>query len=321
VKRNRVIAAAAALCAITGQAAADDWPTRPVRIVNTFAAGGTADILARTVADHLSRAFGQNFFVETRAGGGGTVGLQSVIHGDPDGYNFVLVSMSMIALAPVINPTIGYDPRRDITSIAYIAGSPIVFVVNQKRGAKSLTEFVARGKSSANPLTFSSSGVGSNGQLLAESFAQMAGIKVEHIPYKGASQGIADLLGGHIDFSAQTLSSASAFVRSGTLVALAHSGHERVADYPDVPTFKESGYDLVTTNWFALAGPPGLPQDIVHKVNRVVVEAMRRPEVAERLRQDGLVSQPLDVEAFTAFVADEIVRWKPVVERAGLAGK
>jgi tripartite-type tricarboxylate transporter receptor subunit TctC len=323
VKRFSVYALVltAASGAAAPSAVGQDWPARPVRIVNTFAAGGTADILARAVADHLTGAFGQQFFVETRAGGGGTVGLQSAIHSDADGYTFVITSMSMIALAPVINPRIGYDPQRDVTHIAYIAGSPIVFVVNPKLGARTLGDLVAHGQKTDDPLTYSSSGLGSNGQLVAESFAQKAGIRVAHVPYKGASQGIADLVGGHIVFSAQTLSSASGYIRGGALIALAHTGEGRLPDYPDLPTFKEGGHDLVTTNWFALAGPPGLPRDIVHKINRQVVRAMTRPEAAERLRQDGLVARPLDVDAFAAFIAEEIARWKPVIERAGLVGK
>lgn len=314
----------ASLCAAVpaaAQSASETWPNKPVRIVNTFAPGGAADILARLVGDNLSSTFGQSFFVEPRAGAGGVIGVQSVAHADPDGYNFVITTLSLLVIAPISNPKVGYDPLKDLTNVGYIAGSPIVFVVNPKKGIKTLADFVALGKRSAEPLTYSSSGVGSNGQLVAETFALKTGIKVEHVPYKGAAQGLTDLVGGHIDFSSQTLSSASALIRSGGLLALAHGGNQRVPDYPDVPTFKESGYDLIGINWFALAGPAKLPNDIRDKVNRAIADAMAKPESQERLRQNGLFSDPMTPEAFGKFIEAETVRWKPAIEAAGLIGK
>ena len=175
-------------------ALADEWPSRPVRMVNTFAAGGTADVLTRLVAEHLSGVFKQQFFVETRAGAAGTIGVKSVANSPPDGYNFALTNITHLVLAPISNPKLGYDPLRDLTNIAYVAGSPIMISVNAKSGVKSLKEFIEHGKTSDRGLTYSSSGVGSSGQLVAEAFAKVAGIKIEHVPYKGASQGIMDLV-------------------------------------------------------------------------------------------------------------------------------
>ena len=302
-------------------AMADEWPSRPVRMVNTFAVGGTADVLTRLVADQLSIAFKQQFFVETRAGAGGTIGVKSVIESPPDGYNLVLTNVSHLVLLPIGNPKLGYDPMRDLTNIGYIAGSPIVLSVNAKSGVKTIKEFIAWSKQSAKPLTYSSSGVGSSGHLVAETFGQIASIKIEHVPYKGASQGLIDLVGGHIAFSAQTVSSTAAQVRGGTLIALAHTGKERFADFPDVPTFKELGYDIVANIWFSISGPAGLPNDIVQKVNREMVRAMAKPEMQQRLRQDGLVADPMTVEQLKAFIQSEQARWKPALERAGLVGK
>jgi tripartite-type tricarboxylate transporter receptor subunit TctC len=298
---------------------AQDWPTRPVRIVNTFAAGGTADVLARAVAEHLSSAFGQQFFVETRPGAGGSIGVQSVVNSSPDGYNFVITNVSLLVLQPLTNPKLGYDPDRDLTNIAYIAGAPVVLSVNAASSAKTLQDFIAAGKNSAKPLTYSSSGLGSMGHLLAELFAQKAGLKVEHVPYKGAAQSLMDLVGGHIDFACQTVSSTAAQLRSGALRGLANTANERLPDYPDLPTFKELGFpDLVSTTWFSLSGPAGLPGEIVNKVNREVVRGMSKPEALRRLRQDGLVTEPLNPEQFGSLIAAERVRWMPVAERAGL---
>ena len=159
-------------------ASADEWPSRPVRIVNTFAPGGAADILARIVADHLSTAFKQQFFVETRAGAGGVIGVQTVANSEPDGYNFVISTLSLTIIAPFINPKIGYDPMKDLTHVAYIAGTPILFIVSAKSDVKSLKEFVAKSKAGARPLAYGSSGLSSAGQMVAQSFAMKAGLKI-----------------------------------------------------------------------------------------------------------------------------------------------
>ncbi|MCC6777211.1 MAG: tripartite tricarboxylate transporter substrate binding protein [Hyphomicrobiales bacterium] len=317
----RLTAGALAFCVTLAQPlSAQEWPARPVRILNSFAPGGAADFLARIVADHLSATFKQQFFVEGRPGAGGAIAVQAVATAEPDGYNFVITTVSLLSILPVMNPRIGYDPVKDLTNVAYIAGSPIIFTVNPSSGIKTLADFVALGRR-GKALSYSSSGVGSNGQLVAEIFSQLASIKVEHVPYKGASQGLMDLVGGHIDFASQTLSSSSGQIRGGGLFPLVHSADTRLPEYPDVPTFKEGGYDIATSNWFALSGPPRLPRDIAGKVNRAVVDAMQKPDVQQKLRSDGLVSQALGLDAFGSFVAAESARWKPVVERAGLAGK
>jgi len=301
-------------------AAADEWPSRPVRMVNTFAAGGTADTLTRLVADHLSTTFKQQFFVETRAGAGGSIGVQSVASSPPDGYNFALTNITHLVLLPISNPKLGYDPHRDLTNIAYVAGAPIMLSVNAKSGVRTFKEFIEHAKASGEPLTYSSSGVGSSGHLVGEAFAQKAGIKVEHVPYKGASQGLMDLVAGHIFFSAQTVSSTAAQVRSGALNAIVHSHAGRLADFPDVPTFREMGIDLVATTWFSISGPASLPPDIVEKMNREIVHAVSRPEVQERLRKDGLISEAMSVAQLKRHIEAETVRWKPVIEQAGLIG-
>jgi tripartite-type tricarboxylate transporter receptor subunit TctC len=306
---------------VAAPASAQEWPSRPVRIVNTFAPGGAADILARIIADNLSSAFKQQFFVETRAGAGGVIGVQTVANAEPDGYNFVITTLSLTIIAPFINPKIGYDPIKDLTHVGYIAGSPILFIVSAKSDVKTLEGFVAKAKASAKPLTYGSSGLSSAGQMVAQSFAMKADLKFEIIPYKGAAQSIVDVVANHIDFATPTVTSASGQLRGGTVTGLAVSSGERLPDYPDVPTFSELGYDLVVTNWFALAGPAGLPAEIVRKVNREINVAMAKPETRQRMREDGMLVQLMDVAAFRKFIEDEGVRFKPVIERAGLVEK
>ena len=314
--------AALAVGALTlSTAAADEWPSRPVRMVNTFAAGGTADVLTRLVADHLTVAFKQQFFVETRAGAGGAIGVQSVANSPPDGYNFVLSNITQLVLLPLSNPKLGYDPQRDLINIAYVAGAPIMLSVNAGSGVRTYQDFIAHGKKAASPLTYSSSGVGSSGHLVGELFGQKTGIRVEHVPYKGASQGLMDLVAGHIFFSAQTVSSTAAQVRGGALNAIVHSHTARLPDFPEVPTFKEMGIDLVATTWFTISGPAKLPPDIVVKMNREIVAAVSKPEVQQRLRHDGLIAEAMSVEQLRAYIEAETARWKPVLEQAGLIGK
>jgi tripartite-type tricarboxylate transporter receptor subunit TctC len=169
-------AAFAAAFVCQQQSFAETWPSHPVRIVNTFAPGGAADILARMAADQLTKTFGQQFYVETRDGAGGVIGVDFVAHSDPDGYNFVITTLSLTAINPLVNAKIGYDPFKDLTHVAYLAGSPIVFIVSAKSDAKTLADFVAKAKASAKPLTYGVSGFASAGQMVTESFAQEIGV-------------------------------------------------------------------------------------------------------------------------------------------------
>ena len=318
---RRLCAALVTGALMTTTAAADEWPSRPVRMVNTFAAGGTADILTRLVADHLTTEFKQQFFVETRAGAGGAIGVQSVANSPPDGYNFVLSNITHLVLLPISNPKLSYDPNRDLINIAYVAGAPIMISVNSGKGVRTYDDFIAYANKAADPLTYSSSGVGSSGHLVGESWGQKAKIRVEHVPYKGAAQGIMDLVAGHIFFSAQTVSSTAAQIRGGALNAIVHSHTSRLPDFPDVPTFKEMGVDLTATTWFTISGPAKLPQDIVQKMNREIVRAVSKPEVQQRLRQDGLIVETMSVEQLKQFIDGETARWRPVLEKADLIGK
>jgi tripartite-type tricarboxylate transporter receptor subunit TctC len=289
---------AAAVLAFATPGLADDWPSHPVRIVNTFAPGGAADILARMAADQLTKTFGQQFYVETHAGAGGVIGVDFVTHSDPDGYNLVITTLSLTAINPLINSKIGYDPLKDLTHIAYLAGSPIVFIVSAKSDVRSLKDFVAKARASPKPLTYGVSGLASAGQMVAESFAQETGLKFQVVPYKGASQSQLDVVAGNIDFATPTVTSASGQIQSGTVIALAQTGNERLPDFRDVPTFKELGYKLEATNWFGLAGPAGLSGDIVRKVNAAISAGMTQSDNQDRIRREGMIVSPMDADTF-----------------------
>jgi tripartite-type tricarboxylate transporter receptor subunit TctC len=310
---------AAQLNAGITEVAAQEWPNRPVRIVSPFAAGGTADTLARIVADGLSETFKQQFFVEARPGAAGAIGLQSVAASSPDGYNLLLGTVSILTLLPIINPKIGYDALRDLTNIAYVAGAPVVLSVNPANGPRTLQEFVQRAQNASAPLTYSSTGVGSDGHLLGQAFASIAKIKVEHVPYRGAQPALTDLVGGHVAFGMLTVPSTSAFLRGNTLLGLAVTSPERMTGYPTISTFKESDFpEMVSSTWFSLSAPAGLSLDIVDKINRAVVATMAKPQVQERLQQDGLLTRPMGPDQFRAFLQQEAARWKPLIESAGI---
>lgn len=293
----------------------DDWPNRPVRVISTFAAGGTADILARIVADQLSIAFKQQFFVEVRAGAGGQIGIKTIVD-SPDLYTIGIANISHLVLHPMSRPDLGYDPKKDLANIAFVAGSPVLLSANPKSGFKSLKDFVVRGKK--EPLNYSSSGLGSMGHLVALNFIAMSGIKAEHVPYKGASQALADLVGGHIVWSSQTVSSTASYIRGKTLDALAVSTATRMPDWPDVPTFKEQGYDLDASIWFGISGPAAMPPALVKKINLEIQRGLAKPDVADRMRRDGMIVDPMTPEQFSAFIDRETKTWAPVMKAAGL---
>jgi len=307
-------------CITAVPAASDEWPSRPVRILSTFAAGGAADVLARVIAENLSTAFKQQFFVEVRAGAGGQIAVRSVLDSPPDGYNFALVSVSHLVIHPMSRADATYDPLKDLTNVAFAGGSPVVLSVNSgKSGLKTLKDLVTRGQTES--MTYSSSGLGTMGHLVGENFVGISKIKSSHVPYKGASQALNDLVGGHIVWCSQTVTSTSSFLRANTLQGLAVSTDKRMPDFPDIPTFKEQGHDLVSSIWFALSGPAKLPPAILAKLNAEVNKAMTKPEVAARMRRDGMITNPMSPEQFQQFIAAEKTRWSPVVQQVGLAVK
>ena len=317
-----MLAVLASTILLSAQAPAQDWPTRPVRMIVPFGAGGTGDALARIVAHHLSASLKQQFVVENRTGAGGMIGVQALASSAPDGYTVGITNVSTLSLIPVLNPKQSYHPLNDFTHVAYVAGAPVSLAVFPKTGIKTLKDFIAYAGKSAKPLTFASSGLGSDGHLIGEAIAASTKIKVEHIPYKSTGQALTDVVGGHVVFSTFTLSSSSSFIRAGTLTGVAVTSPERMPDYPDLPTFKDLGYpDLVASTWFSISGPAKLPQAITERLNREINAAMAKPEVQARMRRDGLLTESMTPDAFTKFVAAESARWTPLVERAGLAGK
>ena len=297
---------------------AQGWPTKPVRIIAPFAPGGSADTLGRIVAQKLTESLKENFVVENRPGAGGVIGSEAVAKAAPDGYTLVVSGVASHAVAPALPRGTPYDPVKDFTHIALFGGPPAVLVVNPNVPAKDLKEFVALLKKEPGKYSYGSPGNGTHGQLVAELFKQLAGVDMQHVPYKGASGAITDLIAGHIPAASTTLSTAAGQIHGGKARALALSTANRLPDYPDVPTYVEMGYkDLVAVIWFSLSGPAGMPTDIVDKLNAEVRKALDSPDARNRLRPEGIEPGKLTAVEFTRFVESEVKRWAPVVKASG----
>jgi tripartite-type tricarboxylate transporter receptor subunit TctC len=306
--------AAALTCLACASAQAQSWPNRPVRIIAPFAAGGAADTLGRIIADHLTTAFPEQFFIENRGGAGGVVGAQAGAAAEPDGYTLVISSIASNVISPVFNPKAGYDGLRDFTHIAYLGGPPVVMIVHPSLGVTTYKDFVALARRGKEPMSYISPGTGSHGYLAGEYLAQQEGYKVSHIPYKGSGPALTDLIAGHVKLGTMTFSSAAEQIRAGKALALAVSTEKRIPNFPDIPTFKESGQDLVAATWFSLSGPARLPNDIVQQLSRETLKAMQLPDVQKRLALDAIESQLMSPEEFTKFVAAETARWAPIAK-------
>ena len=309
---NRFVIALAALLFSSGGSSAQDWPAKPVRIVVPFAAGGAADTLGRLFAEQLSTAFGKQFYVENRAGGGSVLGTEVVARAEPDGYTFGLSGMATHVLAPAMNRNAGFDPNRDFTHVAYFGGAPNIFVVHPSFGARSVKDFVARAKVTKDGIEYVSPGLGSVGNLVAEFLAGKEGITLVHVPHRGGAGAIFDLVAGHVKVGMMSWSTAREHVRSGALFPLAVSSAQRMSDLPNVPTLKELGYpDLVATTWWSLSGPARLPRDIVDKINAEVVKSLDRPQVQKQLAQEAVEVKAMRPAELAQFIQSEVDKWGP----------
>jgi tripartite-type tricarboxylate transporter receptor subunit TctC len=303
----------AACSAVAAQAA--DWPTRPVRIIAPSTPGGAADSIGRLVGDPLSELYRHKFYIENRPGAGGLIGAVATARAEPDGYTLVTSSVAYHVIAPAVSANPGFHPLRDATHIAFIGGSPTVFVAHPKAGIRSIKDLVDHAAKNS-PFSFVSPGVGTLGHLMAEYFAQKAAIKLQHVPHKGSSEAMLDLIAGNVSFGTMSFGSAQAQIRAGNVIAIAVTGEERIPEYPDLPTLRELGFpDLVATTWYGLSGPAGVPADIVQKLNEAVRGILDRPEVRRRMQIEAILTKPMTADEFTRFMASELDKWGPVARQ------
>jgi tripartite-type tricarboxylate transporter receptor subunit TctC len=314
---TRALAALAGIVLAFAGAAAAEWPAKPVRIVVPFAAGGAADTLGRLYADALSAAFGRQFYVENRIGGGGLIGAEAVARSQPDGLTLMVSGIPTHVLGPAMNTNIGFDPMRDFTHIAYFGGTPNALVVHPSLGVSAYRDFLALARR-VDGVEYVSAGFGTMGNWIAEYLAAKEAVKLVHVAYKGGAQAMVDLLAGHVRVGMLTWSSVAEHIRAGRLRALAVTSAQRLPRAPEVPTLRELGHDFVATAWYSLSGPAGLSPDIVERVNREIVRAADRPQVRRQIEQDAIEAKPMSPAEVRSFMQSEIDRWTPMI--AGLAG-
>jgi tripartite-type tricarboxylate transporter receptor subunit TctC len=313
--KRRAAIWAVMLYAACASAQAQQWPTKPVRIIAPFAAGGAADTLGRIIAEQLSASFRQQFYVENRGGAGGIVGALAGAQAEPDGYTLVISSIASNVISPAFNANVGYDGLRDFTHIAYLGGPPAVQIVHPSLGAKTYQEFLKIARTSKEPLSYISPGTGSNGFLVGEYLARRESYKVSHIPYKGAGPALADLLAGHVKLGTITFSTATEQIRANRVLPLAVTTERRIPNFPDIPTFRELGQDLVTATWFAISGPAKLPNEIVQAVSQETLKALQTPEVQQRFAQDAIETKLMSPAEFTKFIEAETALWAPLAKQ------
>ena len=310
-------AALAFVLALCSPAVAADWPARPIKIIAPSTPGGAADTFARLLADRMGPLIGGTIIVENRTGGGGLVGVATTAHAEPDGYSLVMSSAAYNTIEPFVSPNPGFDPARDFTHIAYVGGQANTFIVSAKVGWQSLKDVIDAARS-GKTVDFVTPGVGTVGHLLMESFASAAGIKLQHIPHRGASQAMLDLVGGTVPLGTMTWSSAIGQIRAKTVKPVAVSSSARVPEYPDVPTLRDLGFDLMADSWFGLSGPAGMPPEIVAKLNAAVATVMSAPDVRAKLAGDAITPSSMSPAEFSAYVAADIAKWQPLVRQLGL---
>lgn len=292
------------------------WPTKPVKIVVTFPPGGAPDTLARILAEKWGQATGQTFTVDNKPGAGGNIGADFVAKSAADGTTLLIATVGTHAINPALYAKMPYDNIKDFTPVSFLASTPNLLVVNNSVPAKTVKELIAlAGKT---PLTFGSSGSGTSIHLSGELFNTLAGVKMQHIPYKGRAQAIPDLLGGRISMIFDNMPSALPLVKSGDIRAIAVTSATRSPAAPNVPTIAESGLPgFEATSWFALMAPAGMPKDVLARINAETVRVMTLPDVKEKLSALGLDATPASPESLANLIQVETVKWAKVVKESG----
>ena len=317
--RTHALALAAVLsAALAGPAVAQDYPTRPITLVVPYAAGGGNDVMARTVADTMSRVLGQQIVVENRAGAGGTIATRQVAKSAPDGYTLVIGGTGTLAVNPTLYGNVGYDPRKDFAPVGLIGTSALIVLVHPSIPARSIRELIDLAKQEPGKLNYASAGVGSGIHLGTVLFEHMADVKLTHVPYRGTGPALTDLLGGHVAVYFSSLPSAVGIVKDGKVRALGVTGSKRSPVFPDVPTVAEAGlpeYEAVLH--YGIAAPAGTPRPIVDKLNAALRTAVAAPETQQRMATEGTEPLASTPEEYAADIDREETKWSAIVRQSG----
>ncbi|HEX2650438.1 MAG TPA: tripartite tricarboxylate transporter substrate binding protein [Burkholderiales bacterium] len=310
-----LVLAAAALAASAG-ALAQEWPSRPIRLLTPAAQGGTTDILARVFSAKLAEVLKQPVLVENRASASGVIAGEMTAKAPPDGYTLILAYHQHTVNA-ALNPKLPYHPVNDFTPITQLTTAGLLLVVNPGSPPRNLAEFMDWTKSYKGLLNYGSAGIGSGGHMAGELFKQLTGVKAEHIPYKGSGPAIADLVGGVYAYNFAGMQAAQTLVRAGKLRAIAVTNPKRVPALPDVPAMAEAlpGFEVV--GWYGILGPANLPRPIVARLHEELVKILNQPDVHERIVADGSAPAGTSPEEFTKFLHADLAKWAKVVKESG----
>jgi len=299
-------------------AAAQAWPSKSVKMVVPFAAGGATDVVARLLAQKLADAWGQSVVVENRVGAGGNIGGDAVAKSPPDGYTLLMASGAIVIAGPHMYKSLPYDPARDLVAITNVATGPQVIAVTTSLPVKDLAELIAYAKANPKKLNYGSAGIGAQTHLAAENFAHAAGIELTHIPYKGESAALTDLIGGQIQLVTANLSAALALAREGKIRALAVTSRERNAALPEVPAAAEVVPGFENSGWFGLLAPAGTPTEVIDKVYRDTAKIVLSEEFRGKLAQLGMTPVANSPADFAASNRSESARWERVIRERGI---
>lgn len=312
-----LLALLAGLFTINGLA--QEYPTKPVRLIIPFAPGGSNDILGRLIGAKLSETLGQQVVIDNRPGAGGSIGVELAARSAPDGYTLVIGHIGTLAVNPTLYRRLPYNPLKDFQPISMLAKVANIMVVHPSVPAKSVKELIALAKAKPGSLVYGSGGNGGAGHLATEYFKLMAKIDMVHVPYKGTGPAVVDLMAGQTHLVFAGIPGIIAQVRAGRLRALGVSTSKRLAIFPDVPTIAEAGVPgYEATQWYGVLAPAGTPKAVVARLNKEIVSALQTTQMQERLAADG--SEPLasTPEEFLDFIKEEIARWAPVIKAAGI---
>ena len=312
------VAASAPLLAPMSASAQAAYPSRPIRLIVPFPAGGGTDVIAREVANKVATSNGWSIVIDNKPGSGGNLGVDAAAKAAPDGYTLALGQTSNLAINPTLYAKLPYNVEKDLTPIGLVASAPLVLVVSSDSPYKTLADVVAAAKAKPEALNYASSGSGTVAHLATELFQKTANVRFTHVPYKGAAQGSTDLIGGQIQMYMSSIPTLIGHIKSGKMRPIVVTSAKRTADLPNVPTVDESGFKgFDAATWFGVVGPAGLPKDVVAKLNAAFNKAVEDPEVKRKLVAQGAEVRGSTPEAFGAYIRSETVRWGKVVKESG----